>query len=53
MKNLSFSWTDAVWGVPLISLMFLMNQAVYEATDGKTISLSDKELIDSLPPTKA
>lgn len=47
MTELGLSWAETVWGMPLMSLMLLMNQDVY-AHDQNVITLGDKEMIDSL-----
>lgn len=47
MTHTAMSWRQVVWELPILSLMLLINQSIYEHDD-KMIDLGTKELIDRL-----
>lgn len=51
MTHTAMSWRQVVWELPILSLMLLINQSIYEHDD-KMIDLGTKELIDRLEQSR-
>ena len=52
MTHTAMSWRQVVWELPILSLMLLINQSIYEHDD-KMIDLGTKELIDRLDQSRS
>ena len=51
-KKLHAAPSDIIWKLPLSQLFLFLREDQFEATEGKCITLSDKEMIDRLNENK-